>query len=250
MQRLAEAGAHVIKVEPPAGDPMRHLAAAWYRRMHRDVTVHRLDLKSEAGRSRLDGWLSRAQVLITSQRPSALARLALTPKQLTRRHPHLRGVHIVGSTAAPETAGHDLTYQAETGLLADGRMPASLLADLFGAERVVSTVLLALLAPAPDHRHVGLRDSLDTAILPPAHGLTASGGPLGGGNPMYAIYEARHGYVALAALEPHFAARVITLAGSADSRILTRLFRTRTARYWEAWARRHDVPLVAIRGKA
>ena len=54
--------------------------------------------------------------------------------------------------------------------------------------------------------------SLVEALAPYAdalrYGLLAPGTLLGGGSPLYGLYRAASGWVALAALEPHFAAKL------------------------------------------
>ena len=134
--RLSEAGAAVIKVEPPSGDPLETMSPSWYSELHRDIAVHRLDLKTEAGRERMREWLRHAQLFVSSQRPSALERLGLDAHSLSAdaSTSHLRVLNIVGDAAQPERAGHDLTYVAGAGLVGD-ELPRTLMADLLGAER-------------------------------------------------------------------------------------------------------------------
>src|SRR5262249_20912404 len=83
-QRLRSAGARVVKVEPPAGDPFLELSPAWHAELHADIPIERLDLKAPAGRARLDDLLGDADVFLTSHRPSALARLGLDPASLSK----------------------------------------------------------------------------------------------------------------------------------------------------------------------
>lgn len=243
LARLVAEGATACKIEPPDGDPLSTLSRAWYRELHRGVRVARIDLKSADGRARLERQLATADLLLTSQRPGALHRLGLDAPSLARRHAHLRVLQIVGDTAAPEEAGHDLTYQAQTGLLGAG-MPRTLLADLFGAERAVIAALVLLRDAGPACARVGLRDALDTATLPIRHALTTPGGPLGGGLAAYRVYDTRRGRVAVAALEPHFRARLYRLLGLPDGHDLAEVLRSRTATQWERWAREHDLPLA------
>ena len=42
---MRAAGAHVTKIEPPAGDPFLALSPEWHAEMHDGVTVEPLDLK-------------------------------------------------------------------------------------------------------------------------------------------------------------------------------------------------------------
>lgn len=240
--RLVAEGASAVKIEPPGGDPARAFARAWYDALHHGIEVRPLDLKTAEGRTALDGLLAAADVLVTSHRPSALARLGLDPVSLRARHPALRGVAIVGDTREPDVAGHDLTYQADAGLV-DDRLPATLVADLAGAERAVSAVLLVLCEAPGTHRQVGLRDSLDVFRTPRLHGLTTPGGPFGGADPAYQVYRARDGVVALAALEPHFRARLYTALGLPLDAPLADVMAARSCDDWAAFARAHDVPL-------
>jgi crotonobetainyl-CoA:carnitine CoA-transferase CaiB-like acyl-CoA transferase len=190
--------------------------------------------------------VARADVVLTSQRPAALARLDLAPDALMARHPHLRVVTIVGDRSAPGLPGHDVTYQAEAGLLrAD--LPATFLADLAGAAEAVTAVLLALREPAGTHRVVGLRDALAPFAAPRRHGLTGPDGRFGGADPAYGVYAAADGLVAVAALEPHFRARLYAALGLPVDAPLHDVIRARTCDAWDTFARAHDVPLSRVR---
>jgi crotonobetainyl-CoA:carnitine CoA-transferase CaiB-like acyl-CoA transferase len=245
LARLVAAGARAVKVEPPGGDPLWTLCRSWYRALHRGIAVERIDLKTAPGRARLGRLLNKAHLLLASQRPAALARLGLDADTVASTHPRVRWLNIVGDTQDPERPGHDLTYQARAGLV--GReMPRTLLADLFGAERAVGAALLLLAQDAPIRAQVGLADALDAACSPLRFALTAEDGPLGGGLPEYRVYEARQGRVAVAALEPHFRARLYAALNLPDGHALDRVMRTRTARQWERWAARLDLPMARV----
>ena len=252
--RLRGLGAAVVKVEPPSGDPFAALCASWYEELVRGIDVRRLDLKQPASRGALDGLLAEADLLITSFRPSSLRRLELDPESLAARHPRLGYVAIVGE-AGPlaEIAGHDLTYQASLGLVVPPNVPRTLLADLAGADRAESAAL-ALLAGrsrgrGPLYAEVSLAGALDDMLAPWRFGLTRASGPLGGDNPFYRLYETADGWIAVAALEGHFAERLLsalsldtaTVAGFAAA------FATRTAAQWEAWATERDLPIAVVR---
>jgi crotonobetainyl-CoA:carnitine CoA-transferase CaiB-like acyl-CoA transferase len=245
VSRLVAEGATAVKIEPPGGDPLRTLNQRWYRLLHRGVTVTPADLKTVQGQARFATLLESADLLITSQRPSALRRLGVT-SGVVKRHSRLRWLNIVGDTRDVERPGHDLTYLADAGLIAHD-MPRTLIADLLGAERAVSAALLLLHQPPPGTAQVGLRDVLTSAAEPLRLGLTSASGPLGGALPTYRLYTARHGSVAVAALEPHFAARLYAALGLPPGTDLTEVMRTRTARQWERWADTHDLPLARIR---
>ena len=244
--RLVGEGASAVKIEPPSGDPLAGYSQSWYDALHTGVTVRPLDLKTEAGRAEAERLLANADVVVTSQRPAALTRLGLRGPALVARHPHLRVVAIVGDTAAPEIAGHDVTYQAEAGLVGD-RLPATFLADLAGAEQVVSAVLLALREPSGTERTIGLRDALDGFAAPVRHGLTRPGGRFGGADPASGVYDSRDGRVAVAALEPHFRARFYAALALPLDAPVAAVLATRTGDEWAALAARHDFPLRIVR---
>ena len=152
-------------------------------------------------------------------------------------------------------AGHDLTYQAATGLLGEGSMPATLVVDLAGSERAAAEAAAALVARARTgegiRREVALSDLSETMSRPLAHGLTAPGALLGGGLPVYGIYDTAEGRIALAALEPHFTARLLTALDLAPEELtrerLAEIFAHRPATEWAAWASEHDIPLTPLR---
>jgi crotonobetainyl-CoA:carnitine CoA-transferase CaiB-like acyl-CoA transferase len=79
--------------------------------------------------------------------------------------------------------------------------------------------------------------------------LTLASGLLGGAWPGYNLYRAADGWVAVAALEPHFAKRLeLELGvGSFTHEALGAAFAKRTADEWEQWAATHDLPIVAVR---
>lgn len=254
--RLAGQGASVVTVLPPGGDPMEQFARDYFDEMHVGQEVRRVDLKSDDGRAEVDELLAAADVFVTSSRPSALRRLGLDFESVHARHPQVCQVDIVGHPGdEAETPGHDLTYQAVTGLLGEGGMPATLVVDLAGSERAAAEAAAALVARSRTgegvRREVALSDVSQTIAGPLLHGLTAPGALLGGGLPVYAVYDTADGPIALAALEPHFTARVVEALGITPEDLtrerLAEIFAGRTAHEWATWAAEHDVPLAPLR---
>jgi len=244
--KLVRRGGAAIKIEPPQGDQLASLCPRWYEELHAGVRVARIDLKSAVGMSELKTLLSSADLFVASQRPSALKRLGLDAAGLVRDFPALRHLNIVGDTAQPEHAGHDLTYLAQHGLI-DQAMPLTLIADMVGADRAYTAAIELMQSPPGSSRVVGLADAIADLAAPLRHGLTARGGPLGGGNPAYRLYPTGDGTIAVAALESHFRARLYELFGLPDGTDLSTAFTTKSAREWEDWARANDLPIVAVR---
>ena len=252
--RLARLGATVTKVEPPTGDPLKTFARGWYDSLSRGQTIVIVDLKSPDGRAQLDLLLSQADLLLASYRPSALARLGLDWQTLHGRFSRLCFAGIIGyPPPQEEKSGHDLTYLAETGLVTPPELPSTLFVDLAGAERCVSQAVALLLHFARTGEAgcalISLYDCAEELSAPVKAGLTNRGGLLGGGSPFYGVYQASEGWVAIAALEPHFAQRLVTELKIAqpDHAAFERAFRERSASEWESWAAERDLPVVRVR---
>jgi alpha-methylacyl-CoA racemase len=252
--RLTKLGAEVTKVEPLAGDATKIAAPALYESFCQGQTVLRLDLKSLEGRAELDSLLGNADLLLASFRPSALQRMELDWESLHARHPKLCFVGIIGYPAPhQERTGHDLTYQSDLGLVRPPQMPPTLFIDLAGAERAVSMALALLNRSARKGQAgcawVSLHECARDLAAPLKAGLTTSNGLLGGAYPLYGFYRANDGWIAIAALEPHFAEKLLSELGlkKADRKELERIFLQRKAASWEKWAAELDLPLAAVR---
>lgn len=275
LMRLRAMGATCLKIEPPAprgapkgagGDPMSHYEPEAYRDLHAGIRTQSLDLKSELGQRQLHRQLQRADVLLTSFRPSALRKLGLGWKELHAQHPSLSLITIVGSPGAQaEEPGHDLTYLASCNLVDGLDLPPTLYADMGGSLLTTEAVLQCLLERQQPgrrhgqglHREVALSDAAAYLALPRHWGLTAARGMVGGAHAGYRVYACRNGRVAVAALEPHFAARLCQVAGltEAAARDMTRpqvrhklqaFFAAHTRRQLDALARQHDIPLHTL----
>ncbi|APA98681.1 CoA transferase [Nocardia seriolae] len=251
--RLAELGATVTKVEPPTGDPLAAAAPDWYRALVSTQTVVTLDVKAAADRAKLDDLLATADLLVTSMRPSALAKLGLAQPQ--QRFPELSLIEIVGHADDPEVPGHDLNYQAVHATLTPPRMPTVPAADILGAERAVSTALAALVARASTGvgrpYRVALEEAAARAGDAVRYRLMGPNAVLGGAFPGYGIYECRDGFVALGAVEPHFfmnALSVFDADGSHDG--FRNAFADKTIAELEAIAAANDLPLNGVRTPA
>jgi crotonobetainyl-CoA:carnitine CoA-transferase CaiB-like acyl-CoA transferase len=223
-------GATCVKLEPPSGDPMGLYNKAAYTQLHEGVKILTADLKTQIGQKLLHRELAKADVLLTSFRPSALEKLDIGWKKLHRLYPALSQVAIVGAHGArAEEPGHDLTYLADNGLVPGVELPATLYADMGGSLMASEAVLQA--ARPQNERFAGtgeadsrgvlievaLSDAAAYLALPRQWGLTQRSGAVGGAHAGYRIYPCRDGRVAVAALEPHFAAALCNAAGSPAS---------------------------------
>ena len=233
LMRLSQMGARCTKVNPPAGDPMRHYTPDGYELLHQGVTQKTLDLKTTAGQAALHKLLPRTDVLLTSFRPSALKKLGLSWKTLHKQYPTLSLIEVVGAPGQlAEIPGHDLTYQAEVGLVNGLDLPPSLFADMGGALMASEATLKALLsrqAPGQGRRHeVALSIAAEWLALPRQLHMTTPDGAVGGAHAGYRVYTCKNGRVAVAALEPHFAVRLCEAAGVPLTNPAKDLFKTST----------------------
>lgn len=260
--RCRQMGATCVKLEPPAGDPMGLYQRAAYEELHTGIRVITADLKAMPGQKTLHRELARADVLLTSFRPSALSKLGLDWKSLHKLYPALSQVAIVGAPgAAAEEPGHDLTYLASHGLVTGLDLPATLFADMGGALMASEAVLQAVLHQRAKGKGVFLEVALSRAAawlaLPRSWGLTKPGGAVGGGHAGYRVYPCKDGRVAVAALEPHFAAALCTAAGvpatdmkamfaPATHAALANWFAQQTRQSLDILAAENDIPLQTL----
>lgn len=250
---LRDLGASIVKIEPPAGDPLAEYSPEWYRNLVQEQEVLTLNLKEPEQRAELDILLSKSDLLITSMRPRALERLNLTWLQLRDQFQKLSHISIVGHDSPRENfSGHDLTYQAKSGLITLPNLPRTLIADLATAEKVVSCALALILARqkggAGNCSQISIESVLKGFAAPIRYGLTCSGGLLGGGYPGYNIYQTAKGWIAVAALEPNFWNKLIQQLNLVNTSYedLQNVFLSRTAIEWESWADVNDIPLTAL----
>ncbi|MBI5505889.1 MAG: CoA transferase [Deltaproteobacteria bacterium] len=134
---LADWGAEVIKIEPPAGDPMR---AMFQVSMGSDVPDNPpfdldnrgkksvvLDLRGQAGREAALRLLSTVDIFVTNLRPAALERLGLGHEQLLARFPRLIYASVTGYGLEGEDrdrAGYDVgAFWARSGVADLFRLP-------------------------------------------------------------------------------------------------------------------------------
>ena len=245
-QMLFDMGADVLKIEPPAGDPLRELdpvtgksvtgVSPYYAAVNAGKAVVRLDFKSADGRRAFERLAAAADVLIESFRPGRLAKLGLGPDRLRALNPRLVHVALSGyGQTGPlrDVSGHDLNYLAMSGALAAGGAEAAPgifwppVADHAAAMQTALCVLGALMGRARTGQGAFVDVSLaETALAWQAWGLTAAqagesvareGAVLNGGAAYYRVYRTKDGkFVALGAIEPIFWRNFCAAVGRAD----------------------------------
>lgn len=276
VMRCRAMGASCVKLEPPAptgaaagesGDPMSQYSPKAYADLHAGIRIVAADLKTEAGQKALHRELAKADILITSFRPSAIEKLGLGWKSLHKRYPTLSQIAIVGNPGdRAEVPGHDLTYLAENGLITGLDVPATLYADMGGSLMTSEAVLQATLNQRVNGNkelkgillEVPLSDAAQYLALPRQWGMTKPTGPVGGAHAGYGVYACKDGRVAVAALEPHFAARLCEAASIAISdskamlsqdtrRSISDFFQSQTRRQLDSLAASKVIPLHTLK---
>jgi formyl-CoA transferase len=123
--RLADAGAHVIKVERPEGDFARGYDAAakgqssyfvWLNRGKESAVI---DLATKEGRADLEALIATADVLLQNLKPGSMDRLGFSRERLRKDYPGLIICTISGygdDGPYAERKAYDLLIQAESGL--------------------------------------------------------------------------------------------------------------------------------------
>jgi crotonobetainyl-CoA:carnitine CoA-transferase CaiB-like acyl-CoA transferase len=98
--QLADFGADVVKVEPPAGDPLRDWrdggAPLYWKTYGRNKRSLVLNLREAAARDALLRLVARADVFIENYRPGTLEEIGLGPDALLEKNPDVIIVRVSG----------------------------------------------------------------------------------------------------------------------------------------------------------
>ncbi|MGE3993814.1 CaiB/BaiF CoA transferase family protein [Pseudorhodoplanes sp.] len=225
---LVEAGAEVIKIERrDGGDDMRHYDPKWgddsvnFALLNRGKKSVALNLKDPKDLEKLYPLIRRADVLVEQFRPGVMSRLGLGYLEVSALNPKLIYCSITGyGQDGPKraTAGHDLNYLGDTGLLAlsmggakNPVVPPALIGDIAGGSYpAVINILLALEARRKTGKgcliDIAMADNLFTFMYwALGNGVAADRWPgngtdlATGGSPRYRLYGTQDGKVLAAA---------------------------------------------------
>jgi crotonobetainyl-CoA:carnitine CoA-transferase CaiB-like acyl-CoA transferase len=125
-QIMADMGADVIKVEPPAGDNTRYISVGpepgmggVFVNVNRGKRSVVLDLRSGEGKDALRGLIKRSDVFIHSMRARAITKLGFSYEEVTAINPSIIYTNCYGyGRRGPDAnrTAYDDTIQAECGL--------------------------------------------------------------------------------------------------------------------------------------
>jgi len=224
---LADQGAHVIKVEPPAGDNLRNYPSTLKDESRAFLGVNRsklgivLDLKAADGIKALVELVKEADILVHNFRPSVPARLGIAYEQLEKMNPRLIYCAITGfgeTGPLKDKAGYDQVLQSMTGMCAlqgkKGDSPEILygsIVDYYAASLISSGVASALYEREKSGKgqYVGVSLLRSALTLQSARLIWAKDEPRDVGRDMRSggitgIHPAQEGYLYISANTPHF----------------------------------------------
>ena len=233
---LADQGADVIKIEPPAGDNLRNYPSTLQAESRAFIGVNRskrglvLDLKRPADLARLLRLVREVDVLVHNFRPSVPRRLGIAHEQLELINPRLIYCAVTGygeTGPMKDKAGYDQVLQTMTGMCAlqgkRGGPPEILygsVVDYYAAALVAAGVASALFEREKSGRgqYVGVSLLRSALTMQSARLIWADGEPLDIGRDMRSggvtgVHPAREGHLYLSANTPHFWAALCRLTG-------------------------------------
>ncbi len=210
---LAQLGADVVKVEPPAGDQWRHVddvlgESRLFHAVNRDKRGVVLDLRSPEGQDAIRALIRDADVLVHSFSPGVAERLGIGFAEMEALNPRL--VYCSLSAFGPSgRKGTDVALQAEAGLVtANGGRPLPVpIHDTVVPWIMVAGVLAALL----ERERSGRGQAVETSLLEASAALAVhrfirdeSGEPLFNRfvGALYRTYATADGGIALACFAP------------------------------------------------
>jgi len=243
---LAQAGADVVKVEPPDGEALRSRGGGQTPLAHVMLNAGKravaIDLKSADGQAVFLDLVDQADIVLENFAPGAMDRLGIGADVLMQRNPRL----IYGSSTGYGAWGEDmnnlamdLTIQAYSGIMSingppDGPPLKAGLAvvDFLGGVHLYSALMTALYERSQTGRgrvvEVAMQETALTALATSFTAMQLAGGaqpprrgnnhPAGTGAP-YNVYRCNDGYVAIICVRDshwHALARAMGKAEAAD----------------------------------
>lgn len=233
---LADQGAEVIKIEPPAGDNLRKYPSTLEAESRAFIGVNRsklgavLDLKKPEDLASLMELVRGTDVLVHNFRPSVPPRLGIAYEQLKAVNPRLIYCAVTGyGETGPlrEKAGYDQVLQTMTGMCAlqgkRGEPPEIIygsVVDYYAAALVAAGVASALYEreKSGEGQFVGVSLLRSALTMQSARMVWAEGEPKDVGRDMRSggitgIHPTREGHIYISANTPHFWQALCAKAG-------------------------------------
>lgn len=240
---LADLGAEIVKLEPPAGDDYRHIGpfldgeSALFSLTNRGKASVVVDLKSEEGQALARRIAAGCDVVVENFRPGVAARLGLGADRLRAENPGLVVCSISGfgqSGPASDLPAYDLVAQAMSGWMdatgEEGGGPLKVgeaLGDIAAGLYAVIAILAALVGRGRTGRgavlDVAMLDCL-VAMLPTSHALNLYAGRevtrVGNRHPLstpFGAYRTTDGHAIVAVLGARQFAALCAVIGAPEA---------------------------------
>jgi len=250
---LADMGAEIVTILPPAGRGAAGPLPFQTDPMMRGRSAIELDVKTGTGRDAALAIASAADLLVEGFRPGVMERLGLGPDTCLDRNPKLIYGRMTGwgqDGPMAQSAGHDPNYLSITGALfsigeAGGApvQPLNLVGDFGGGG---AFLVIGLLAALVDARQSGIGQVVDAAMVDGAASLMTAAysmrnagmwidrrgsNLIDGGAPFGACYATSDGgHMAVCAVEPKFYSAFVEGLGFDEATLPKRVDR----RNWQA----------------
>jgi crotonobetainyl-CoA:carnitine CoA-transferase CaiB-like acyl-CoA transferase len=248
---MADHGADVIRIEPPAGEPSRGLGkyhgdtTVWFRNTHRSKRSVVLDLKRPEAVAALLQLARTADVVVEAFRPGVVDRLGIGYAATRAVNPRIVycSISAFGQTGPlAQRPAHDLSIEAESGVVSlnvgtDGTpvIPGMPAADMAGSLMALSGILMALLRRQQtgegDYVDISMQDSLVSWLVNIVSPVFAERRELDpteerslGGNAFYRVYRCGDGrFLTLGGPEIKFVTSLLTALERPDLIALCKL---------------------------
>jgi crotonobetainyl-CoA:carnitine CoA-transferase CaiB-like acyl-CoA transferase len=236
---LADMGAQVIKIEPPAGDNLRKYPSTLEGESRAFLGVNRskigvvLDLKQPEDKAAFLQLVQAADVLVHNFRPGVPPRLGISYEEMKILNPRLIYCAVTGygdSGPLCNNAGYDQVLQSRTGMCSmqgkkDG--PPEILygsmVDYYAASMLSTGISAALYEreQSGQGQYVAVSLLSSALAMQSARLIWAEGEPRERGRDMRSggvtgIHPTRDGYLYLSANTPHFWQALCEKTGQAD----------------------------------
>ena len=240
---LAQAGAHVVKIESPLGEPLRargepSVASYPFALLNAGKDCITLNIKSAAGQAVLKRLAREVDVVLENFAPGTMDRYGIGAAALRRESPRLiyaAGTGYGATGPHRDYLGMDLTIQAMSGIMSitglEDTPPlksGAALCDFFGGVHLYAAIVSALYRRQRTGEGAVIDIAMQDAVFPAlatalgAYYLNGKQGPRRGNRhpglslAPYNVYRAKDGHVAMICIREGHWRRLIEAMGQPE----------------------------------